>query len=87
MTRIRVNDRPDDGTYVSRARQAIEEGITANDEVGDKQSGDGLVQIPMEGLQRGLNIVRELKENISMEGQSIDKLAELEKTLEDMIKD
>jgi hypothetical protein len=87
MTRVRMNDRPEDGTYVSRAMQAIKEGIPADDEAGDKQAGDGLIQVSVEGIQRGLNIAQELKENGAASGDNTEKLDELERILRDMLDD
>jgi hypothetical protein len=87
MTKMRTNDPPEDGTYVSRARQAIENGINANDETGDKQAGDGLVQVSLDELNQSLDIIHALKESMPEGSEYSGKLEELQETLEDMIND
>lgn len=51
MKRSRVNDLPEEGTYISRARQAIEDGEDWVEESGEKQAGDGYAMVSIEKLK------------------------------------
>lgn len=83
MPHNRINDLPEDGIYVSRARQAIEE-QSGYDDTGDKQAGDGFKQVPIEDLDRGLDLVRGLKDTISKKDRAASALDQLEGLFEKM---
>lgn len=86
MLRSRENDKPEDMEYLSRAREAIEKGLTNDEQSGDKQSGDGMIAVPIEKLNDSLNLIKQLKIDAEDYGGNTRIMDELEETLEGVVK-
>jgi hypothetical protein len=81
----RENDKPEAGKYVSRAREAIEDGLYIEGQSGDKQSGDGMIAVPLEDLEQSLELVQEIK-ILYGEEHVAKPVSQLEQTLKSIIK-